>query len=500
MSSHLRNGRMLLGLALVLGGLSLPAGAQTAAVAKADAAPLITGTGESGQIKIFTGKSAVISTSRPYKRISIADPEVAIAKSLAETTILITPKKAGITQLIAWDDNEQSQSVDLVISVDTAILQQQFKKLFPNAKIEVATANGALVLSGRVPSTQVAEQAVEVAGPYAAKVLNLLEVSGGQQVQLHVRFAEVSRSATSALGINGAFASGSFVGGSNIGGVNPTNFIPMGTVGKAPAPQGLNITDPTAINSSVTLYGAGQIGSFYLESFLSALRQNNLLRVLAEPTVTAISGDEASFLAGGSFPIPVPGGASTGGASNVTIEFKEFGVKLNFTPIVLGNGRIRLKVSPEVSDLDFTTAVKFDGFVVPGLTQRKVTTTIELAEGQTFAIAGLLNNNVTASKDVVPLLGDLPVIGALFRSVRYQRKETELIILVTPKLAEAMNPAQVLPAPGQKWRHPTESDLFLNQDLGGPVSGVPKPADVPLPKQTNRFYGPYGFTEVDPRK
>jgi pilus assembly protein CpaC len=452
---------------------------------------------ENGRIKITTGKSAVLTTRRPYKRISVPDADIAIAKSVGESTILVNPKKAGVTQLIVWDDNDKSQTVDLVVSVDTAVLQEQFKALFPDSKIDVTSANGAIVLSGRVPNTAVAEQAASVAQPYAAKVLNLLEVSGGQQVMLQVRFAEVSRSATSALGVNGAFADGSFTGGSNIGGVNPTNFMPTGKVGATPASAGFNKVESTIVNPSVTLYGAGQIGSFYLENFISALRQNNLLRVLAEPNLTAISGQDASFIAGGSFPIPVAGGASTGGTSNVTIEFKEFGIKLNFTPVVLGNGRIRLKVAPEVSDLDYTAAVKLNGFLVPGLTQRKVTTTVELDEGQTFAIGGLLSNNVTASKDVTPILGDLPVIGALFRSVRYQRRETELIVLVTPRLAEAMNPGQVPPVPGEKWRHPTESDLFLNQDIGGPVSTVPRPTTMPSKGPSPRYFGQYGFTPVE---
>jgi pilus assembly protein CpaC len=174
----------------------------------------------------------------------------------------------------------------------------------------------------------------------------------------------------------------------------------------------------------------------------------------------------------------------------VTVEYKEFGVKLNFTPTVLGDGRVRLHVAPEVSELDFTTAVKFGGFVIPGLTQRKVDTTVELSEGQTFAIAGLLNNSVNATKQVTPVLGDLPIVGALFRSVRYQRRETELVILVTPHMVEATNPAQTPEAPGQTWRHPSENELFVMQDLGGPVAA---PHKNPTVDQTPRFYGPYGF-------
>jgi pilus assembly protein CpaC len=181
-------------------------------------------------------------------------------------------------------------------------------------------------------------------------------------------------------------------------------------------------------------------------------------------------------------------GGAGGTSTAVTIEYRDFGVKLKMTPVVLGQGKIRLTVEPEVSDLDFTTAVRFNGFVVPGLTSRKVKTVIELNEGQTFSIAGLLNNSITSNKDVTPLLGDLPVLGVLFRSVRFQRKETELVVLVTPRLVEGMNPGQVPPLPGEKWRDPTELQLFFEADLGGAVA-VDKPKNTVPP----RYQGQYGF-------
>jgi pilus assembly protein CpaC len=231
-----------------------------------------------------------------------------------------------------------------------------------------------------------------------------------------------------------------------------------------------------------------------LDVFVTALRQNNLLRVLAEPNLTAISGQEASFLAGGEFPIPVPQAGGSGNAA-ITVEYKQFGVRLNFVPVVMGDGKIRLKVSPEVSDLDFSRSVTLQGFSIPSLTKRNVTTTIEMSEGQTFAVAGLLNNRVTSSKHVVPVLGDIPVLGALFRSVRYERNETELVVLVTPRLVEPLNPSQVPPLPGETWRYPTEADLFWKRDLGGPgADAPPTPADKKAPA---RFRGQYGFTAVE---
>ncbi|HWB54327.1 MAG TPA: hypothetical protein VG722_09040, partial [Tepidisphaeraceae bacterium] len=189
------------------------------------------------------------------------------------------------------------------------------------------------------------------------------------------------------------------------------------------------------------------------------------------------------FLAGGKFPVPVPQ-TSSGSATSITVDYEEFGVRLNFTPIVLGDGRIRLKVAPEVSDLDFANGVENQGFKIPLINSRQVQTTVELSEGQTLAIAGLLNHTSAASLNEFPVLGKLPIIGALFRSVSYQRNETELVVLVTPKLVNGLNPKDVPPLPGEHWRHPNEGQLFLNGDLGGP-------ADSPA------FDGPVGFKPVD---
>jgi pilus assembly protein CpaC len=416
------------------------------------------GTDRNGALHLSVNKTAVVTTKVPYKRVSVGQPDIADVNPIGPGNILVTAKKVGTTQIIVWDDADRSQVIDVTVEFDLAAMQDQLKSMFPDSKIEASMLNGAIVLRGRVPNLQTAEQAVAVASPYSDKVLNFLEISGGQQVMLQVRFAEVSRSATSQLGVNFNYASGAFVGGSNIGQVNPSSRLPAdGIVGQSPPFNGVELGGATPVNPGVTVFGAGQLGNFYFEYFISALRQNNLLRVLAEPNLITMSGQEANFLAGGEFPIPVTQGGGAGGVA-VTVEYREFGVKLRFVPVVLGDGRIRLKVTPEVSDLDFTTAVRLNGFVIPGLTSRKLETSIELTEGQTFAIAGLLNSSVTASKDVTPGLGDLPVLGALFRSVRYQRKETELVVLVTPRLVSAMNPEQVPLLPGEAWRHPSEND------------------------------------------
>jgi pilus assembly protein CpaC len=444
-----------------------------------------------GKLTVDAGKSVVLKTTVPYKRVNVAQPEIADFNTIGDTTILLTAKRAGTTQLIVWDDAERSEIVDVAVTIDTSRLADEIHKIFPDSKVEVsASSAGAVALRGKASSLAEAEQMVQLASPHAPRVMNFLEIAGGQQVMLQVKFAEVSRTATNALGVNLAMADGTSIAASNIGNVAPFGFAPSEI-----NPDNNLLGIPGTPSAAVTLFGRGQIGATTFHYFVSALRQNNLLRVLAEPNLVAISGQEAEFLAGGEFPIPVPQ-SGTGGEATITIEYREFGVKLKFVPVVLGDGRIRLKVSPEVSDLDFTSAVRIAGAQVPGLRKRNLSTTIELYEGQTFAVAGLLDQNVQASKDVTPLLGDLPLLGTLFRSVRYQRRETELVVLVTPVLVSAMNPDQVPVVPGEHWRHPSEAELFWNRDLGGerPSARIsttqPSAATGPAPK----FHGSYGFT------
>ncbi|MDB5294414.1 MAG: flp pilus assembly protein secretin, partial [Phycisphaerales bacterium] len=431
-----------------------------------------------GRLHLLVGRSQVLKTKDAYKRVSLTQPDVAIDNEVDPTNILLTAKKPGATQLIVWDDKDKSQVVDVIVEVDLAALAEQVKKTFPSADVQLSSANGSLVARGRVGTLQTAEQIVELLAAHAkdGKVLNFLEMAGGQQVMLQVRFAEVSRSATSALGVNFGFADGKS---------HFANNSPGG------APFGLGDGTGTLTRSagtSVTLFGGGQIGSAAFDVFLSALRNNNLLRVLAEPNLATLSGKEAEFLAGGEFPIPVPQAGGSGNAA-ITVEYKQYGVRLTFTPVVLGDGKIRVQGTAEVSDLDFTRSVAIGGFSIPSLTKRTVSTTIELSEGQTFSLAGLLNNRVTASKQAIPLLGDIPVLGALFRSVRYERNETELVVLVTPRLVEGMNPKQVPELPGERWSHPSEADLFLRQYMGGPGAD-PSAAGKPGPAM---YRGPYGF-------
>ena len=478
--------------ALAVGAISFACVVAAFAVTRAPAQPgdgndkfVTSGLNEQGEVRLLINRSTIITTNRPQKRLSVSEPSIVDVNGISPTRFLLTAKKPGATQVIVWDDQDRAQTIDVTVQPDITGLREQLGKI-AGAQIEATTTDDTVILRGRAPSLSAAEQAAALSSAYGKRVVNLLEVGGGQQVMLQVRVAEVSKSATRALGMNFGFIDGPSIFGSNVGQISPLGFKEIG-VGQ------LILGVPTSPPPAVNYFGKGEIGNTSFSYFLSALRDNNLLRILAEPNLIAISGQEASFLAGGEFPIPVPQ-SGTGNNTTITIQYREFGVKLNFVPIVLGDGRIRLRVSPEVSDLDFTTAVQFSGFVVPGLSQRKVTTTVEMNDGQTLAIAGLLNQNVTANKSVTPLLGDIPVIGALFRSVRYQRKETELAVFVTPRLVMGMSPDQVPAAPGENWRHPNEADLFLNQDLGGDQGGPSKTAATPA----RMYIGETGFAPATP--
>ena len=432
-----------------------------------------------GAVRLIINKSTTLVTSRPYKLISVGNEEIADVNSIGPQRILVTARKAGTTQIVVTDENDISQTVEVVVQANLLALRTMFDRLLPGASIDVVDSDGMIALIGQVPTLDAAEQAQQLAGAYGTRVMNLLEVAGGQQVMLQIRFAEVSKSATSALGVNLGYSDGTSFGASNIGQVSPFGVEAGGGA--------LGVQPTLQVSPGVTLFGVGTIGSTSVAAFVQALRENNLLRVLAEPNLVAASGQEADFLAGGDFPVPIVQGGSDQGTS-ITVEFREFGVRLKFTPVVLGSGRIRLKLAPEVSDVDFTNAVISQGFRIPGRRTRKLSTTVELADGQTFAVGGLLDSRVAANKAATPLLGDVPIVGALFRSVRYQRQETELVVLVTPRLVSAVGPGDVPKLPGEHWRHPNEVELFLGGDIGAPVDD-----EIAAKIPARRFIGRYGL-------
>ncbi len=473
------------GIVVLLAGSSARGQDAPAAPAAPTTRPsmITSGIDADGGLHLTSGKSTIINFRRMYKTVSIGSPEIADCNQISATSLLVTAKKPGTTALVVLDDESHSVVIDVVVDPDLALLQRTLKDQFPGLDVTVTPLNDTLALHGRVPSMRVAEQIVEVAGTYG-KVHNFLEISGGQQVMLKVRLAEVSKSALRNLGVTfgGTDGISSFTTASVANGANTFNI---------PAAAGSPLY--TASLGATNLFGQGKFGATSFDYFITALRTNNLLRDLAEPNLLTSSGVEASFLAGGQIPIPVPQPGN--GGSTITIQYVQYGVQLKFTPDVLGNGRIKLKVTPDVSQLDYGHAISINGLSVPGFTERKLETTVELADGQSLALAGLLQNDVSASSSVIPVLGDLPIIGPLFRSTSFSRDETELVVMVTPRLQAPLNPDQVPLLPGEHWRYPTEAEQFFFKDLGGPAVEPGKArADTKSAGPAPEFHGTYGFT------
>jgi pilus assembly protein CpaC len=451
-------------------------------------------------VRVDAGRTIVLRLPRAALTVSVADSSIASVKMMPvdEThsdprTVLINGKKGGTTTLVVLDDMRRTTIYDLAVAPDFTALRAQLKEQFPGLPVTATPLGDTISLRGMVPNDKVAAQVNEVAGTFA-KVHNFLEIAGGQQVMLQIRFAEVDRSAVRQLGVNfgGTDSVSSFA--NNIGQVNPLGFITSGT-----SINGVGLGAVTG-GSAVQLFGQGQFGRTAFAYFVQALEENGLVRMLAEPNVVAINGQEASFIAGGEFPVPVSQGGGSGAGAAVTVQYQEYGIKLNFTPLVLGNGQIRLKVAPEVSELDFSNAVTSNGFRIPALTKRKVSTTVELADGQSFALAGLMNDTTSATTNAVPLLGDIPILGMLFRSTQYQRQQSELVVLVTPRLVGPTDPDTTAALPGEHWRFPPDAGAYFNHDLGGnqlePAKDGHKGADKSLEETVppRAFHGTYGFT------
>jgi pilus assembly protein CpaC len=415
-------------------------------------------TREPKKLEVVVGKSIILKTDQAVKRVSVAAPEIADFILLSSREIHITGKAVGVTNLSLWQNKKLFAVYDLEVAYDISRLKQKLHNILPDEKdLRVIPTHDSITLAGTVSSAANLSQVLALAEAYApdGKVRNLLQVADVQQVMLEVRAAEMSRSLTKRLGINFNYARGGNFGVSLLSGL--TQLMGSGE-GQLTVP-----TDGT--------YGAGPLGLFVSPSvnalfrfnsgsttwtgFIDALKNDGLVKILAEPTLIALSGKTANFLAGGEFPVPVPQGLGT-----VAIEYKSFGVRLAFTPTVLSESKINVEVMPEVSELDFTTAVQFQGFVIPGLSTRRASTSVELADGQSFAIAGLLKESIREEISKFPLLGDIPILGALFRSQSFLKQETELIIIVTPHLVKPLDVAkQTLPT--DYYIEPSDSEFYL---------------------------------------
>lgn len=425
-----------------------------------------------GQLEVPLNKSQVITSDRPIARAMIGNAEVADVFPISERSVYVLGKKLGTTSLTLYDRNNRVISVlDIAVGPDVFALRDQIGQLLPGEKVDVRTSNDSIVLSGLATDPGAAGRIVQLAQAYApGKVINMMSVGGSQQVMLEVKFSEVTRNSGKDIGVQ-------HFGLSDDGKVD----FAIGS-GSSLRPNAGTSEGVLSVGSVTNSFGIirGSFGAFgtNILSSLNALERKGLSRTLAEPTLVALSGEKASFLAGGEFPIPVAqssGSGGTGGGSAITVEFKPFGVGLAFTPTVLGDKMINLIVEPEVSSIDPSASVTVNGITVPGLQTRRASTTLELRDGESFAIAGLISKDISTSIRQVPLLGSIPILGALFRSTSFQKGETELLIVVTPRLVQAIRPDQVR-LPTDRVKEPNEFETFM---LGQPYATNPLPPAAP---------------------
>ena len=448
----------------------VPASAQVGTISVADGV-------HAGEVAVPVNKSQVIRSDRAFARALIGNPEIADILPLSSTSLYLLGKKAGTTSLTLYDRSSQLIAVvDVVVGPDVISLKRQLSELVGD-NVGARISNESVILEGIVSSGPAADRAVQLAETYApGKVVNLLSIGSAQQVMLEVRFSEVKRSALKDLGF------GFFVN-NNSGNLQGAVGGGAGLVGVGPPTLGA-ISDSFGIITK-------QFGAFGLnfDAALNALERKGAITTLAEPTLVALSGESANFLAGGEFPVPVLQRSGDvdgdGGGGGISIEWKPFGVSLAFTPTVLADGVINLVVEPEVSSIDPTASIVVNNLRIPGLQTRRARTVVELRDGESFALAGLLRTDFQDTVRQFPILGSIPIIGMLFKSTNFQRDETELVIVVTPRLVRPV-PAHAIKLPTDRATPPNEADLFLfgRTDTGVPqgpgATGIP-PAAPPAP-------------------
>jgi len=432
-----------------------------------------------GPLSLDAGKGTMLHLGEDARSVFVADPVIADVQVPSPKAVFVLGKKTGTTTLyVLGANNKTLLQRTVVVTRDMVSLRNLVSARFPNLNVQVGTGQGSLLLTGQVPNPADADAIVQAVTPYLADkevLINRMTIDRPLQVQLRVRITEVDRNVTQQLGINWQAlgnVAGNFFGGVFSGRpiYNLNQPIPNGSGG---------VTFPVNLptNNAYSILGAFKTGNTDIRVLVDALNQEGLLTVLAEPNLVALSGETASFLAGGEFPIPV---SQTNGA--ISVEFKQFGVKLDFTPTVLNERRISLKVRPEVSQIDPSASVTTGGITVPGLSVRRADTTVELASGQSFAIGGLLQSNTTDIISQVPGVGSIPILGKLFSSSNYQNNKTELVIMVTPYLVEPTDPA--------KLRSPLESLVSPSSDVE--YSFRQRAGDEPPPGQP-RLVGAAGY-------
>jgi pilus assembly protein CpaC len=419
-----------------------------------------------GQLDVPLNKSQTVTLDRPFGRAMIGSEEIADIMPISDRSIYVLGKKLGATSLTVYDKGGRVMAImDIAVGPDVLSLRRQLGELMPGENISARIANDAVVLSGVVSSAAAAQNAVQIANTYAGeKVVNMMGIGSSQQVMLEVRFSEISRQTGKEIGVSGFFRNGS---GSFDGAIG-------GGASLTPDPDtGDGVLRLSSITDSFGIFRKSfSLGGLDILGVLDSLEDKGLAKTLAEPTLVALSGEKASFLAGGEFPIPVVQGGGTGGNQSITIEFKPFGVSLGFTPTILADGVINMIVEPEVSSIDPNNSIVLNDITIPGLQTRRASTTLELRDGESFAIAGLIRQDFRTTVKQVPLLGSIPIIGSLFRSSGFQRGETELLIVVTPRLVQPIKPNQVV-LPTERVGEPTELDLFLLGRTDNAVPAIP---------------------------
>jgi pilus assembly protein CpaC len=417
--------------------------------------------------EVRAGTSILVTVPSRIERVIVTDPAIADAQPISAEEALLLGRSPGTTDIVFRLENGESVWRRLRVVLDADDLQQRLQRLF-GLDLAVEDTGGTIAVRGTVPDLSTGVMLREYMDKAGHSWIDLTRIAGVQQVQLRVRIAEASRQALRELAFGAVSGGGTAFGGiQSPGGTSPfqpVSIAPLGGVA-SPVDNARFAFGANAVSSATTLFGG--IPGSSLEIFLRALDENRYVRLLAEPNLVAVSGEEATFLVGGEFPIPVVQGSALGGGQTVTIQFKEFGVRLTFRPEVLGDGRIRLEVAPEVSEVSQIGALNQGGFTVPSVVVRRSSTTVELGSGQSFAMAGLLRSNEQARISRVPFLGDLPVLGVLFRSVRYEEEQTELVVMVTAELVEPISDGAARPLPGDLHETPDDWELFIEGSTNG---------------------------------
>jgi pilus assembly protein CpaC len=441
-------------------------------------------------LSVTVGKTVLVDTAQPISRVAIGTGDVAQASAVSPSEIMVNGKAPGETSLIIWDIHGGRQFFNVTVRAMATIsndnldaVRRELRMELPGQTIKISYDNNSVFLRGDVKDLISSERAVKIAAT-AGKVVNLLDVdvpASDPQILLKVRFASVDRSLEKELGINlFNLGSGNFIGGVSTGQYSPPTL--SGAAGSTSASFGSTAAS-AAFSNELTILG------FYpglgLGASIEAAEDRGLVQVLAEPNLMATDGKEASFLAGGEYPYPVVQGTSAGGSTAVSIEFKEYGIRINFIPTVTPRGTIRLQVAPEVSALDFTNAVTLSGFEVPAITSRRVNTEVELKDGQSFMIGGLLDNTETESFQKIPFLGDIPILGKFFQSMTRTKNNSELIVIVTPEIVAPIPAGQPLPQLKftQPFLPPNSNIPMHNPDAKTAENTLPTaPTSVPVEK------------------